>query len=360
MNKNKLHNLIRLSNHYYKLTCIKYATPLDEDFVSSHSEFAPPNTTFTFRSQSPENQIMPSNLGNKPLPEYSKFKEHYSKTKLHYRIIHLGNFFGLETKRFKINPPTVDEYKNMIKQSMSDPNLDEEAASEGQQLLENFDSIFDKNAINIVANKFSPNDQVTAEAIDHDIGHRFLDQTGRFIGIDKKHVLNNLKQALQEEYEIRSFEYVEDSNGNELIEYKEIPPNNIIDKFFKNKLGYNLLDTLITNNRLPGSISNINLSENVIDDLSPDLLVIYNKNKETFQGLQFNGFNFYTNEFVSQFSLNTDNFIDGYFFTPKDINIPKINQVIKEYLADVEKIIKSKMSDLVGKVVILWTRDEPY
>lgn len=343
MNKVKLSNLIRLSNYYYKLASIKYAVPLggEDDrggiFVSDKSIFSKPDIT-PFRFEEPENIVRENKLSGKSLPPYKDFKDHYSKTQLNYRIIYLKDFFKLkEFMVSNLDPPTVDQYKNMISQYITEPSLDEEIVLEGKQLLENFDSIFSKRAINIVANTLTSEDEITPEAIDHDIGHNILDTREIYSIIEL-----DFKQAFKADYQV--------INKGKILSSKSM-----IEKVFDNSYGKEILTAIITHDKLPRGISNLNMSRGTLEDIEADLIPIYNQNGETFAGLQFTGINFYFDKNASSISLMPiiGDQIFNYSLSPIDLNIPNINKVIKKYLALVESKISKNLSNLVGKVYLL-------
>ena len=367
MHKYQLLNILKLAQQYYKLAHIKYGEIIEEQYISpEHEEYGDPERS-PFRSKDPEDKIRESKLGNENLPKYEEFVKHYAKTKINYRLIYSNYSFGLRSSVYMDDPPTVEDYKSMIMRYVNIPSLSDEFILEVKQLLENFDQIFSKNAINVLVNKLDPDDKVTPEAVDHDIGHRFLETIDlhqfKFSNIREK-----FKEALNDEYEVQSFNIRDELNHQE--ETESVDSNNleispvildntktiIINSLFKGIAATNIISTLITHNKIPNSISEFNLSQGLIEDLLPDLFVLYNKNGETFENLQFNGFPFITDNNLREISLNLnyDKFTEGYLFTPKNQNIPKINEVIKNYLDEIEKIIKSSILDLVGKVFILW------
>ena len=364
MYKYQLLNILKLAQQYYKLAHIKYGEIIEEQYISpEHEEYGDPERS-PFRSKDPEDKIRESKLGNENLPKYEEFVKHYAKTKINYRLIYpkySKYFFGLRNSVYMDDPPTVEDYKSMIIRHK------DTSPEEANRLLENFDQIFSKNAINVVVNKFDPDDKVTPEAVDHDIAHRFLEK----IDLHQPKLSNikdEFKEALNDEYEVQSFNIRDELNHHEETESVnlnnlEISPiildNNktvIINYLFISMAATNIISTLITYNKIPNSISEFNLSQGLIKDLFPDLFVLYNKNGETFENLQFNGFPFITDKNLSEISLklNYNKFTEGYLFTPKNQNIPKINEVIKNYLDEIEKIIKSSILDLVGKVFTLW------
>ena len=343
MHKAHLLNLIKLSNYYYKLARIKYAVPLggEDDrggiFVSDKSIFSRPDTT-PFRFEEPENTVRENKLSGKSLPPYKEFKDHYSKTQLNYRIIYLKDFFNLkEFIASSLRSPTVEQYKNMISQYITKPSLDEEIVFEGKQLLENFDSIFSKDAINIVANTLTSEDEITPEAIDHDIGHNILDTREIYPIIE-----SDFKQAFKADYQVIS-------------KGKVLSSKSMIEKVFDNSYGKEILTAIITHNKLPRGISSLNMARGTVEDIEADLIPIYNKNGETFAGLQFTGVNFYFDKDASSINLIPiiGNQIFNYSLSPIDLRIPNINKVIKKYLALVEAQISKNLFDLVGKVYLL-------
>ena len=333
MNQSQLLNLIKLAHQYYKL-----AVPLDEQVVLTqiYTEDKP-----IFRSKEPDQQIkgVGYNKDHEPLQPFTQFKEHYSRTKPNYRLIHVDNAFGINS------PVTVEDFKNIIIDHVSKATS-AEVINEGQKLIDNFDKIFSQDAINVLVRKLSYRDKTSPEAVDHDIFHQI--SAKNFVsGIAA--FSNQIEKATFEDYDV----FI--SNTMEKVENKKF----IIKSFFDNYIAsISFFYALIVHDKLPGSISALNLSKGKMDDLFPDLLPIYNRNGETFDGLQFTGIDFYLGNDFKTTSLNpivSDTEASSYYFKPKDIKIPNLSAVITECLKVLETRIKIALNDLVGKVLPLWT-----
>lgn len=205
-------------------------------------------------------------------------------------------------------------------------------------MLENFNDIFNPNAINIIANKFDSSDLTGPKGIDHDLGHAILDKYENSFKAD------NFIKAISHDYEVKKT-----ANFGEII---TIPFDDIIYNY--QRAAFVILTTIIANsNIIKGSISEMNLKNEELVDFLSDLLVLYNQSGESLENINLKGVTLYANNALSNFSLyRKEGF--NYEITPKNPKIPNIKAELIKIFSEVEKDIKKFLDSLVGKVIVLW------
>lgn len=326
MGSKKIKKIYFATDGFYHF--VKKSVPLSGFHVTPYSEYYDPEAT--------EESIRISHGDGMDLPSVKEFEKHYKNTKINYRIIYckFDKIFGLRSD----NPINIEEYRDKIKSTIDSMELSEEVLEEGNYLLNNFNNIFDKDSVNIIANKYDAKDLTGPKGIDHDLGHAVIDKYENAFKTD------DFIKAIDDDYEIETT-----SHFGEVI---KLP----FDKNLHNykRTAFVLLTTILANsNIVSGSISEMNLKNKELTDLLPDLFVMYNLSGESLEKINLQGITLYANNVFSSFSLDSSEKFT-IILKPKNQNIPNINKELKKILIKIEKSIKNYLNSLVGKVVILW------
>lgn len=334
----KIQYVIKLANYFYKVAA-------EEEILEE-------------RSISPYSPYYKEDLGEeeeyKDLPSLKTFREQFQETTFNYRVIFLNNLFNL-SKLCKNNDKksiTIEEYKtsikNLVNSLSSKPRglLSEELAKtldEGNYLLleDNFNRFFSKDAINVVVHKIADTDSVNAQAVIHDIGHKLMNEfTEKHLEFTGANFGKVLTEAITNDF---NFEIVGNVRKSEL--------DDVIDRI--KGVMFELL--LVSNNIISGSIGESNLMKDDVRDLFADLFLIFNKNKESLEGIKPLPVILYTNQYGNFISLR-DKDAGGKPYPiriyPKDPSgLPNIENILDDYLPKLDKFFKQELELLKGRVL---------
>lgn len=329
MNFKKIKNISIATDNFYHL--VKRSVPLDEVIFTPQSDYYDPNPDFSTPRKSKK--------GETDLPPIQEFKSHFQNTNIKYRIIYSSETFGLTSGY----PLSIERYKGML-QAVTESRYKKysnQVMEEAEYLLKHVDTIFNPEAINIIANKYDSNDLTGPKGIDHDLGHAILDQ----YEIDFK--TEDMIKAIQKDYKI----IADGSFGVEIeTDFDTFTPNIRAQE----RASFALLTTIIAiNNLIPGSISETNIKNKDLSDLFSDLMITYNLQGQSLKNINLNGITLYSNNLLNKFSLEPSQEINVRF-EPKNLNIPNIKKELNELFIRLEKAIKIKLGSFVGKVISLW------
>jgi len=317
-----------------------------------------------------------------PIPEIKSFQRHYANTTINYRIVYIDSIFDPGNSAFKTYvdddyylssssglPLSSFKEKLLKLQDQHASELTEKELKSVQYLLDNFNSLFREDSINIIANRYLKDEDLTGPlAVDHDLGHKIVEKVSHSMRDD--FIEGNIGTAFMKDYEAnpvdpKSGELLPDSRNllSELINFND----------YNNYSSFGeILSFLITkNNPLPGSISEMNLAKDEAIDLLPDLLAYYNSRGETLSGLKIEGIPFFAvvvdrnvlSRTVTNIKVQSKmpRLVESphaketiYLFKPKSNRLPHLESEIKEYLSKVQFGIKSELTGSVGKVISLW------
>lgn len=317
---NKISNQV---DAFYLL--IKKAVPLDEVIFTPNSDYYNPNDPGFISPRK-------SKKGEMDLPPIQEFKSHFKNTNIKYRIIYSNETFGASSN----NPVNIDKYKRSLQWAIEQgknayKKYSHQDMEDAKYLLDNADTIFNPQAINIIVNKYNSNDLTGPKGIDHDLGHIILNQ----YVIDFKS--ENMLKAIQKDYKI----IADGSSGSEIkTDFKEA--------------SFVLLTAIIAiNNPIPGSISEMNIKNKNLSDLFYDLMITYNLQGQSLKDINLNGITIYSNKEVKKFSLEPSEEINVRL-EPKNLNIPNIKEELNKLFIKLEENIQRELNPLVGKVISLW------
>lgn len=289
------------------------------------------------------------------LPPLTEFEKHYGRTSILYRIIYVDHKFGLFggvstkipecLKLIKTHVENAKKYKNNKKPDLSGEISEEEVdeiISQGEFLLR--PGTFNPNAINILANAYDVMDLTGPLGVDHDLGHTIIGSL-EITKLLEKLIDIDLRDAILLDYEI-----IHCKKGKKQTEALTLLSDSQIESI--------LASIFFSGEKMPGSISELNLNKKILEDLIPDILPMYNSRGESLSGIELRGVPIYRAEHdpLSRTEPKEKDFYTA--IAPKDPSgaIPHVKEVIeKNIIPSFEKKLKNELKERVGKVILLWS-----
>lgn len=316
---------------------------------------------FTQENESEEDLPRENVFGGQPLPPFKDFKKFFEKTNLKYRSVYMDYLFNLPGRTiidfdtFKSNiKKYMDDYKSgdLFKKIKSTNKTKlseiEKRYKEGKVILDNFDKIFKKDAVNIIANKFDVSDDVDPMALSHDLGHglKIDEECSAMMKSD------SVARSISQDYQM----IIKNKEGD----IKNIEISETIAKEIFNEIIFLIISK---NNEIPDSISNKNLQKTLDDfvmDFIPDLMVYYHLGGDSLNQIKLSGIKIESESDLAYFknisSINKE-IPPGYeliCICPISQDIPNIKNNINSILQNLNSIINEKLDQLIGKIIILW------
>ena len=346
-----IEKIIKLTNFYYKFAA-QLSRYVEEDLPNAES-----------------------------IPPIEEFEKYYGENQHNYRIIYIQDSLDISSlSSLDYNKSvSIEQYKafltkklknmlsgwggnelsqNQLEYIIKNPgsinysnysDLNKQHIKKLMNILSNFDDsfsatpIFSHDAINVLAPTGTKQD-LSPIGLDHDIGHNIIDNFSQR-NTDYKQLI---EEAVNLDYQCFK---VDSETGQEI---ESLSMLDLQQKFnFLNISELLVYVIIVTNNPIVGSISANNISNDILEDFSPDLFVIFNKNKGSFDSININPVTTYIDENTGMMSLNQmdkKGKYNSYVLKPSN-NLTNVKKVIFDMLKKLSDFITERLYYLKGRII---------